>query len=62
MKKICDWEEEYGFEKKEYTELLFSLSNVSLNTFDKVLKLTKAERESFFQDFRSLHMDPNETF
>ena len=62
MKKICDWEEQYGFEKKEYTELLFSLSNVSLETFEKVLKMTKEEREHFFRDFASLYMDPDEKF
>lgn len=62
MKKICDWEEQYGFEKKAYTELLFSLSNVSLETFEKVLKLTEEQREHFFHDFASLYMDPHETF
>ncbi len=54
MKKICDWEKQYGFEKKEYTELLFSLSHVSLETFEKVLKLDRKEREHLFNDFASL--------
>ena len=62
MKKICDWEKQYGFEKKAYTELLFSLSNVSLQTFEKVLKLTDAQRERFFHDFASLYMNPEEDF
>ncbi len=56
MKKICDWEKKYGFEKKEYTELLFSLCQVSLETFEKMLKLDKEERGHFFNDFASLMM------
>ena len=62
MKKLCDWEVQYGFEKKAYTELLFSLSNVSLETFEKLLKLTPQQRERFFHDFASLYMDLDERF
>ncbi len=54
MKKICDWEEEYGFDKEEYTQLLFSLCHVSLETFEKMIKLSKEEREHLLHDFASL--------
>lgn len=57
MKTICDWEQEFGYERDDYTRLLFSLSNVSLETFRKVLELTPEQREDFFHGFRSLYMD-----
>lgn len=56
MKTICDWEKEFGYEKDEYTRLLFSLSNVSLETFRNVLELSREEREDFFHGFCSLYM------
>lgn len=56
MKTICDWEKEFGYEKDDYTRLLFSLSNVSLETFRKVLELSKEERKDFFCGFKSLYM------
>lgn len=54
MKKICDWEQEFGLCNKTYTALLFSLSNVSLATFRRVLEMDEAERELFFHGFPSL--------
>ena len=57
MKTICDWEQEFGYERDDYTRLLFSLSNVSLETFRKVLELTPEQRDDFFHGFRSLYMD-----
>lgn len=56
MKTICDWEKEFGYEKDDYTKLLFSLSNVSLETFRKVLELSEEERKDFFGGFGSLYM------
>lgn len=62
VKKITDWEQKYGWERDDYTRLLFSLSTVSLDTFRRVLDMTPAQRESFLHDFASLRMDPNEKF
>ncbi|MBO4288931.1 MAG: DUF885 family protein, partial [Lachnospiraceae bacterium] len=33
LRKLEQWEKEYGFDKKEYTELLFSAGFVSMETF-----------------------------
>lgn len=61
MKTICDWEKEFGYEKDDYTRLLFSLSNVSLETFRSVLELGEEERKDFFHGFRSLYMSAEES-
>jgi len=53
-RKVAEWESLYGFDKKEYTELLFSLSRVSLNTFERYLKLSEADRFSLTHEFASL--------
>ena len=54
MKKICDWEKQYGYSKKDYTELLFSVGNISLDNFERILKMDPRERESYLGDFGSL--------
>lgn len=54
MKKLCQWEQEYGFSKKEYTELLFSAGYVSLDTFHAYIRLTPEERERYHREFFSL--------
>ena len=53
-KKIADLEKFYGFDKKEYTELLFSIGRVSLNTFERFLKLSESDRFSLLHEFPSL--------
>lgn len=54
MKKICQWEQEYGFNKKEFTELLFSAGYVSLDTFHAYITLTPEQREQYHKDFNSI--------
>lgn len=54
MKKICEWEKEYGFNKKDYTELLFSAGYISIDRFEELVKLTPEERERYYHDFCSL--------
>jgi hypothetical protein len=54
MKKICEWEKFYGYDKREYTELLFSAGRVSLDTFESILKLSEEDRHSYLHDFGSL--------
>ena len=53
-KKVADWEKLYGFERREYTELLFSAGRVGLDTFERFLKLSEADRFSLTHEFASL--------
>ena len=57
MKKICDWEKEYGYTKWDYTELLFSAGRISMESLEILVKMTKEEQGRFFTEFRSLLMD-----
>ncbi|MBV1758209.1 MAG: DUF885 family protein [Dethiosulfatibacter sp.] len=54
MKKLCDWEKEYGYDEKEYTELLFAAGRISLENFEKFLKLNQEDKHSYLNDFPSL--------
>jgi hypothetical protein len=54
MKKLCDWEKQYNWDKRDYTELLFSCGRVSLDTFESILKLNPEDRHSLQHDFASL--------
>ncbi len=54
MKKISDWEKLYGYDKKTYTELLFSPGMISLSNFEKFLKLSKEDKKSLLNDYASL--------
>ena len=56
-KKLTEWEEKYGYDVKTYTELLFSAGKISVNNFEKFLRMNKAEKESFCNDFYSKRMD-----
>jgi hypothetical protein len=53
-KMIAQWEREYNFTPKEYTELLFSAGRMSLENFKRFLDLTPEERHSLTHDFASL--------
>lgn len=54
MKKICEWEKEYGFSKKDFTELLFSAGYISIGRLDEFVRLTQEERDRYLHDFSSL--------
>ena len=54
MKKLEEWEREYGFSKKDFTELLFSAGYISIDCFGEYVSLTPAERERYAHDFKSL--------
>ena len=56
MKKLTEWEKEYGYNKKDYTELLFSAGLVGIRTFKAYLDLTDEERERYYHEFKSLDM------
>ena len=53
MKKICDLEKQLKWDKKAYTELLFSVGRVNLETFEKIARLTERDRHSLLHDFAS---------
>lgn len=54
MKKLEDWEIQYGYDKKGFTEILFSLGMVSLSNVERFLKLNDTEKKSLLSDYGSL--------
>mgnify|MGYP000891899331 CR=1 FL=1 len=54
MKKISDWEIKYNYDKKQFTELLFSVGKISLDNFEKFLKLNDGDKYRLTHDFGSL--------
>ncbi|MBQ5782458.1 MAG: DUF885 family protein [Oscillospiraceae bacterium] len=54
MKKLTSWEKEFGFNKKDYTELLFSAGYLSMDSFEMLVKLSAEDRERYLHDFCSL--------
>ena len=54
MKKLCGWEKEYGFDKKEFSEILFSAGYISIDTFGELVKLSLEDRQRYYKDFCSL--------
>ena len=54
LKKLEEWEREFGYERDDYTRLLFSVGNISLANFRRILEMEEAERESYLKDFGSL--------
>lgn len=57
MKKLCDWEAAYGYNKKDYTEELFSVGSMSLENFHRYLDLSPEDQKRFKTDFGSLLME-----
>ena len=54
MKKLEQWEREYGFTKKEFTELLFSAGYISIERFGELVRMKPEERERYFHEYASL--------
>ena len=54
-KKVAEWEKLYSYDKYQYTEILFSASRVSLDTFRRILELNPADRYSLLHEFASLN-------
>lgn len=53
MKKLEDLERAYGYDKKTFTEYLFSVLNVSLANFEAFLRLEEDDKRRFLNDFPS---------
>lgn len=54
MKKLSDWEKTYDYDKKQFTELLFSPGRISLSNFERLLKLSDNDKYRLLNDFASL--------
>lgn len=61
MKTLCDWEKFYGYSLKEYTELLFSLCHVSLETFHAILELNDEQKKALFVNFESMYREEKQS-
>ena len=55
MKKLCEWEKLYGYDKKTFTQLLFSVGGVSLENFKLYLDMTDDEKFELTHRFGSLY-------
>lgn len=55
MKKLCEWEKLYGYDKKSYTQLLFSVGGVSMENFKLYLDMTEDEKFELTHRFGSLY-------
>ena len=53
LKKICDLEKELKWDPKAFTELLFSVGRVNLDTFEKIAKLQPQDRHSLLHNYAS---------
>lgn len=53
MKRLTDFQKEFGYGDKDFTEVLFSLSRVSLKTMEGFLKLSDVDKERFLTGFSS---------
>lgn len=53
LKKLLDLEKQYGYNEKEFTELLFSVGRISLASFEAFLQLPKEDQELFLKGFES---------
>ncbi len=54
LKRILELQEEFGYDDKSFTELLFSAGRISLKSFEDFLNLSEADRRRFLTDFASL--------
>ena len=55
MKKLCQWEKLYGYDKRTYTQLLFNVGGVSLENFKLYLDMDEDERFMLTHAFGSLY-------
>ncbi len=57
LKKIEEWEKQYGYDRKTYTELLFSAGYISIDTFHDYLRLSDEDKYRYSHDYASLLRD-----
>jgi len=54
MKRLQDLEQQYGYDEKTFTELLFAAGRISLDSFEAFLTMSKADKQRFLTGFPSL--------
>lgn len=54
LKKLTQWQKQYGYDDREYTELLFSAGSICLTDFESFLRLSPKDRTSFTTDYSSI--------
>ena len=54
LKRLLDMEKQYGIDEKTYTELLFSVGHISLQSFESFLALSESDKKQFLTKFASL--------
>ncbi|MGI6642912.1 MAG: DUF885 family protein [Bacillota bacterium] len=54
MKKLEDLEKKYGYDKKTFTEYLFSVLNTSIQNFEAFLNLSEEDKNRFLTGFPSM--------
>ncbi len=56
MKRLEDLEAKYNFDRKTFTEYLFSMPRVSLETFERFLDLSAEEKRHLLNNFPSVNI------
>ncbi len=56
MKRLEELEAKYGYDKKTFTEYLFSIPHVSLETFERFLELYPEDKRRLLNDFPSVYI------
>ncbi|MGI6643373.1 MAG: DUF885 family protein [Bacillota bacterium] len=56
MKRLEELEAKYGYDKRTFTEYLFSMPRVSLETFERFLELHPEDKRRVLNDFPSVYM------
>ena len=54
LKRLLDMEKQYGIDERTYTELLFSVGYISLQSFESFLALSDRDKQRFQTQFPSL--------
>jgi hypothetical protein len=54
LKRLQDLEQQYGYDQRSFTELLFSVGRVSLSTFADFLALSETDKKRLLTEFPSL--------
>jgi len=55
LKKLEDWQKLYGYDKKTFTEFCFSVGGISMENFERFLKLSDEDKYSLTHEFGSLY-------
>lgn len=54
LKRILELQQEHGYDDKSFTEILFAVGRVSLQSFEDFLRLSEADKKRYLSGFESL--------